>query len=44
MNKVIELWYKMDELSRLGIGCGALYLSLYVIIDILEVLTGVLIG
>lgn len=44
MRLIVSLWNKLDITTRLSIGCIALYLSLYVLIGILEVLTGVAIG
>ena len=40
MKKIVDLWYKLDEMSRLGIGCFALYMLIYVLVGALENLTG----
>lgn len=33
-----RLWYKMDITTRLTIACIGLYMSLYLLIDIIEVI------
>jgi hypothetical protein len=33
-----RLWYKMDITTRLAIACIGLYMSLYLLIDIIEVI------
>lgn len=36
-----NLWNKMDTSTKLCVGCFALYLSIYVMLDILEILLDV---
>lgn len=44
MRKAMALWDRLDGITKAGIVCGAIYLLLYVIIDILEALLGIVIG
>ena len=36
MNTITTLWYKLDKTTRLSIACIGIYLSLYLLIDIIE--------
>ena len=39
----MKLWYKLDITTRLSIACIGLYLSLYLLIDIIEAIFDVVI-
>ena len=41
MKTITKLWYKLDITTRLGIACIGLYMSLYLLIDIIEVIFSV---
>ena len=41
MKKLEQIWNKMDKTTKLGIGIFALYMAMYVMLDILEELLGV---
>ena len=36
--EIATLWYKMDITTRLGIACIGLYLSLYIMLDLMEII------
>lgn len=38
MKKIATLWYKMDITTRLSIACIGLYLSLYIMLDLIEII------
>lgn len=39
----MKFWYKLDITTRLSIACIGLYLSLYILIDIIEAIFDVVI-
>ena len=41
MKKIMEIWERMDFTSRFGAAVITLYLLLYVVLDILEEMLGV---
>lgn len=41
MKRITQLWDKMEFSTKIGIGCFAFYMFLYVVLDILEALFGV---
>ena len=41
MKTITKLWYKLDITTRLSIACAGLYLSLYLLIDIIEAIFNV---
>jgi len=41
MKTITKLWYKLDMTTRLGIACIGVYLSLYLLIDVIEAIFGV---
>ncbi len=41
MKKIAKLWNSMEMSTRLFIGCFALYMFLYLMLDIMEELLGV---
>lgn len=41
MKKIAKLWNSMEKSTRLFIGCFALYMFLYLMLDILEIMLDV---